>query len=337
MTTPTNSNCLHRHHGFTLVEMMIAIALGLLITSVVVGIFLSGNRNYAQDERYARLQENARFAMNTLVTDLGSTDFWGSMIDPSRITVAPASVTTPLAACNIAGLATTAFDGISDATAAAITVRFPCITDAKDNTSAIVIKRVLGACLANDPIFATKCAAGPPIATRAYLRTNSTAGQIVADNTESPIAGGFRFWEYIPRIYYIRRFSVTDGDGIPTLVRKALQGGVMESQPLVDGIENFRVTPGTAVLMAAAMVASPETPVPVKVYVLARSLDRDLAYNVNQVAVKIYNLGDTCFNTAGDNGCIALQAVDNTPQHYYRRVFSSTVAARNPGLIAGLN
>ncbi len=319
MTTPTDSHCLHRHHGFTLVEMMIAIALGLLITSVVIGIFLSGNRNYAQDERYARLQENARFAMKTLMTDVSSGDFWGSMVGASAITGIGA-------ACGITLDAANPLDVLIPSTAAAIEAKYTCITDAKENTSVLVIKRVQGACYSGDPAFVPACTAGVPPA-GVYLRTNGYVGRLITvpTDTTTASAGRERDWEFIPRIYYIRRFSVTDGDGIPTLVRKALQGGVMVSQPLVDGVENFRLTAG--------VLSGTEAPTPIKIDLLVRSLDRDPEYDTNRAGVKTFTLGATCFNIAGDNGCLALQSTDNTPQRYYRRVFTSTVAARNAGLL----
>lgn len=58
--------------------------------------------------------------------------------------------------------------------------------------------------------------------------------------------------KFISNIYYIRDYSVTPGDGIPTLVRSRFDlppgGGVLAHQPpeaLIEGIEGFRVELGT--------------------------------------------------------------------------------------------
>ena len=172
------------------------------------------------------------------------------------------------------------------------------------------------------------CSCTAPESGKAYLRTSGITGSLIPPDAAA-VPVGSRYWEYIPRIYYIRRYSTkaADGteDGIPTLVRKSLQAGAMVSQPLVEGVENFRITSGASSGTAA--------PLPVTVHVLARSLDRDPAYNANQAGVKTYSLGGTCFTTAGAP-CTPLLTVDNTPQHYYRRVFASTVAMRNPGLLS---
>lgn len=316
--TTTEQSYRHPLRGFSLVELMIAISLGLLIIAVVAGIFLSGNRNYAQDERYARVQENARFAMKTLSTDIASVAFWGGMTDASAI----ASIGTT---CNITLNGGAAFVVLTDATAAAITTSYPCITAAKNNTSVMVVKRVQGACLAAaaDTLYSVLCATTAPVPGRVYLRVNGTIGTLV---TDTPVVVGDRYWEYIARIYYIRDFAVAAGDGIPTLVRIDLQAGTADV-PLVEGIENFHVEAGTA--------SGAYAPQPMQVYVLARSLDRDLAYDTDRAGAKTYQLGTTsCFTIAGTAPCVALATADGTPQRYYRRVFSSAVAVRNPGLLA---
>lgn len=52
--------------GMTLVELMIALLLGLLLMAGVIQIFLSNRAAYAFNEGLSRLQENGRFAMDTL-------------------------------------------------------------------------------------------------------------------------------------------------------------------------------------------------------------------------------------------------------------------------------
>lgn len=322
--TTTKQSYRRSPRGFSLVELMIAISLGLLIIAVVAGIFLSGNRNYAQDERYARVQENARFAMKTLSTDIAGVAFWGGMTDAGAI----GSIGTT---CNITLNGGAAFVILTDATAAAITTSYPCITAAKNNTSVMVVKRVQGACLAAaaDALYSVLCATTAPVPGRVYLRVNGTTGTLVTAAATTVVVVGDRYWEYIARIYYIRDFAVAAGDGIPTLVRIDLQAGTADV-PLVEGIENFHVEAGAA--------SGAYAPQPMQVYVLARSLDRDLAYDTDRAGAKTYQLGTTsCFTIAGTAPCLALATADGTPQRYYRRVFSSAVAVRNPGLLAQFN
>lgn len=57
-------------HGLSLVEMMIAITLGMILIAGVIQIFSSSKQTYRVQEAMGRLQENARFALDLLGHDL---------------------------------------------------------------------------------------------------------------------------------------------------------------------------------------------------------------------------------------------------------------------------
>lgn len=59
-----------RARGFTLVELMIAMALGLLVTAGIVSVFVSTSRAGNVQTQLARLQEEGRFAMAQIGSDL---------------------------------------------------------------------------------------------------------------------------------------------------------------------------------------------------------------------------------------------------------------------------
>lgn len=56
--------------GFTLVELMIALVLGLLVIAGAVGIFMSNRREYASTETLGRMQETARVAFELMARDV---------------------------------------------------------------------------------------------------------------------------------------------------------------------------------------------------------------------------------------------------------------------------
>lgn len=56
--------------GLTLIELMIAMLLGVFLIGGVLQIFVSTKQTYRMQENLARLQENGRFAMNFLERDI---------------------------------------------------------------------------------------------------------------------------------------------------------------------------------------------------------------------------------------------------------------------------
>lgn len=56
--------------GFTLVELMIGLALGLIVTSSAIGIFVSNGNTYRATESLGRIQENARVAFELMARDI---------------------------------------------------------------------------------------------------------------------------------------------------------------------------------------------------------------------------------------------------------------------------
>lgn len=70
--------------GFTLVELMVALALGLIITIGVVQIFSANRATYQLDEGLARAQENGRFALEFLTQDIRHAGYLGCNRDVVR-------------------------------------------------------------------------------------------------------------------------------------------------------------------------------------------------------------------------------------------------------------
>jgi type IV pilus assembly protein PilW len=60
----------YRQRGFTLIELMVAMVLGLLVAAGIVTVFASTSSSNKAQTQLARLQEEGRFAMSRLSTDL---------------------------------------------------------------------------------------------------------------------------------------------------------------------------------------------------------------------------------------------------------------------------
>lgn len=63
--------------GLTLIELMVAIVIGLILTAGVIQIFLGSHQTYRFQEELSRIQENGRFALETLARDVRNADFRG--------------------------------------------------------------------------------------------------------------------------------------------------------------------------------------------------------------------------------------------------------------------
>ncbi len=66
-----------RVHGVSLVELLVALALGLFLVGVMGMIFLGSKSTFQAQNHVARLQESARFAIDTVAADLRMSGFRG--------------------------------------------------------------------------------------------------------------------------------------------------------------------------------------------------------------------------------------------------------------------
>lgn len=312
------TNCPNGHYrvqdGFSLIELMIGMTLGLMLIAVITSIFLSSNRNYNEDDRFSRMQENGRFAINTLVTDLSMASFWGTLSDPSEITSGLTAV------CGMAFDANNPVMIVNNpASGSAVTSTFSCVnasnvwTGGSTHADVIAIKRVVG------NVTPSSSSPNPAV----YLQIDNTVGTLLS-TSPSAFVSGDTYWQYIPRIYFIRNYSVTAGDGIPTLCRKELNGAGtgMSDVALIEGVENIQMefgidTDGDGIPNQYDSNPS-ATDIPkivnAKIYVLVRSLTQDKNNPANS---KTYNLGSVTIDYS------------STPDHYYRRVFDGTISLRN--------
>ena len=310
--------------GYTLVEFMVAVTLGMMLILVVSSVFISGGKSYREDDRSARMQENGRFAMKVLTEDLGMAGMWGPVKSSSSIT-STIGATCP-GGVGITFDSTNPVSVIDQATGSGANSSYSCITAANvydpaaivagtSRPDVLVIKRVLGG--------KSEAVTG---SSAAYLKITDGNGELVQTTPES-FAGGSEYWQFMPRIYYIRKKS---SDSAPTLVMKYLNDVVMATgddyeSPLVDGVENMQVEFGVDTdadgvankYMTAPTADELANVVNAKIYLLIRSASYEPKDPLN---TKTYNLGSTVISAQNDR--------------YQRRVFSTTVSLRNPANLA---
>lgn len=71
----------HRQRGMTLVELMVALVLGLVLTAGIIKVFAGNRVNYAFNEGLSRIQENARFSLDHIAYNTRMAGYSGCLND----------------------------------------------------------------------------------------------------------------------------------------------------------------------------------------------------------------------------------------------------------------
>lgn len=320
--------------GFSLLEVFVALAIGLVIFAGVLSIFVGMRTTTAETSSHGELQENGRFAMSLLTDNLSKQDFWGDYTGIFDNASIDHTLAAPDNDCVGGGVNNRSFP-LSVGTFRTLwgqTVEsanpMRCFSDAKIDSDVIQIKRVIGSESVDN--------AGVPLESgdiasvdNYYLVTNPNGGELFAGG-EVPEVDNSRVWQYQHLVFYIREES-QGNNVVPVLMQGRLVNGGMSFAPIVDGIEMIRFMYGVdfdndiksagygivdSFISAEDMTealwdnAGGSKIIAVKVYVLARNVLPDNKYtNTNT-----YQLGD-----------LAVTFDD----HYRRLLFSSTVTLYN--------
>lgn len=312
-----------RQRGLSLIELMIAMVIGLMVVAAAGSIFLVSSRNYRQDERLTAMRDELNYALAVMAQDAEMGGFWATLLNSSSVILDSPSLNDPgCGPAAVPGWAYTnldAFSGVDNATGATANAEFPCIasTEVAPSTDVIAIKRVAGLTWPGIPI------AGDGV----FLRSNGTTGTLYLGgaNPVTPVPAPVADWQYRPAIYYVRNYSVTEGDGIPSLCRKVLEENppVFQSEDagcLAEGIEDMQIEYGIDndtngapdIFVPAPTAAQFQLVSAVRISLLGRSAQAMPGYT----NAKTYRLGNAPVRTPDDR--------------FYRRVASITVAVRNP-------
>lgn len=257
-------------NGFSLVELMVALAIGLIILAGVSTLFVSSKQTYTTQDRLARLQENARFAMQFIIKDLRMAGYYGCISD-----ITPDSVNSTLNnSSDFAFNAQIPLEGLKNATGpwqpsgfATVPAGIKAGTDAiairmgdpndniylnqeMPNTSAVLKVNNIAALSVGDIIMISDCTSAdimqisqlnstdPHIVHNAGAATpgNSTQ-QLSKAYSPSTAPDGTKVLKFVTRRYFI-----ADGaSGNPALFRQDNAGAAAE---LVEGIESLKILYG---------------------------------------------------------------------------------------------
>ncbi len=325
-----------RNRGVSLVELMVSMVLGLLLTLGIVRIYLDSKINYAADEEVARVQENGRYALNLLKRELALAGFYAG--DMAAVDMAAVAVGADCTAGDWALDLEGAIDLVSDYDGSLLTrlgETLTCLVESdggvhvRAGTDIVAVKRTAGDFTVKNGAYQSGVAAAKP--EQWYLRRADYGEDrdwlYVAEGGDFDAADigldtRIDYWEYHSRIFYIRDYADAVGDGIPTLCVNELVGNEMIGNCLVNGVEDMQIEFGIDTdadgipnqFKGAPTAAELSNAVVARVYLLLRSVN-ELSNYTNS---KTYQLGQ--------------QAVGARNDGFYRRVMSTTVQTRNAHL-----
>jgi type IV pilus assembly protein PilW len=319
--------------GFSLLEVFIALAIGLIIFAGVLSIFVGLRTTTSETSSYGELQENGRFAVSVLTDDLLRQDFWGDYtgsLDLASINPVPAAPTGECIGGGINNgtfpLAAGHFRTLWGETVTSATILSGCRDDAKVASDILQLKRVVSAPLVK--------ADGEPIETAPsgnyYLVSNINNGTIFAAGAVPEIENS-QVWEYQHHIYYVRE-ETQGSNTVPVLMQGQLSN-TLSFAPIIDGIEMIRFEYGIDTEIDPSVAGYGI----VNAYIPAGSMTDALWNNAASkiLSVKIYVLarGIREDKTYKNTNTYQLAGFDYTVNDNYRRLlFTSTVTLYNASI-----
>lgn len=313
--------------GFSLVELMVSVALGLIILTALFIIFVGNLRTRTEIEKSNQQIENGRYAMQLLTDDLRLAGYFAEF-DPALM-VSPAAL-PDVCATAIDDLKKNFMLHVQGYNDAAVTPS--CVKDLKAGTDIIVVRRVstceAGAAgcdaVTGAPYFqASLCGNPSELGNATYLDHyfKLTAGAPSTPLTKRNCTDAAALHRYRTHVYFVANNNES-GDGIPTLKRAELSENGFSIVPLVEGIEDLQIEYGIdtptvdgapdSYTAGPASIADWRTVVSVRLGLLARNTEKTAGYK----DTKSYTLLSNAANSYSDS--------------YKRHVFQSTVRLNNP-------
>jgi len=256
----------HHHRGFTLVELMVAITLGLFLMIGLISLIVSTVATRSELDKSSRQIENGRYALQLLSEDAQLAGYVGStastafaMVAPVACPTLPLTPTTAQMAAQL-GYSATANPGKSS-------VPYPlfglsavpsCVTNAKPGTGMLVVTRVsttalpIASAVAGETYLQVSNCSSDNLPFVIALGASSTTSNLQLFNLQQKdcVATTVAFLRKVMQhVYFVSTCNVCAGTGAdttPTLkvaeyLKDPTTGAMtMTITPLVEGIEDVQ-------------------------------------------------------------------------------------------------
>ncbi len=219
---------LRTSQGFSLVEMMVAMTIGLVLVGAGIAVYANSRAAYTINESIARLQENARYALDEITRDLRLAGYWGLNSSAALVSGTLPNANNDCAPQWYTNVANRVQGSDGDDSGFE-----PCIPDTttyQPGTDILAMRFV-------DPTPVVT-----PLPNTPYLRSNRNTGRLFLGAAEPPGMTDAQNYKLESRAYYVTN---TPGDGGPALKRVVLVPGAgtaaLLEEVVVSGVENLQV------------------------------------------------------------------------------------------------
>lgn len=336
---PAVNGSKRNQRGMSLVEIMVAMTLGLILTTGVIQLFVSNKRAYEVQTATNGMQENGRYAMKLLTDALRAADHWGGV---EASDVGGTASVTGVVGCDAAWILNVS-EGIRGYEGVSGTPPLPsgCIANADyvANTDVFVVRHAGGEF---QPTATVTSSGGSEVwvrsapGRRAQLFSASDIGNLPGDlyDAGDPDAEGLYHYPYRIAAYFLRPCSgkagtacaATDdgGNPIPTLARLALVNGQLQEQAMVNGVEHMQLEYG----VDANLDTNPDFYTDAATVSAAAQWNRVVSVRLTLVvrAEERSALADDTVYTLPNGSNYTAPTAD---KYYQRKVFTSVVDIRN--------
>jgi type IV pilus assembly protein PilW len=240
--------------GFTLIEMMISVTIGLAILAGLVGVLATNASNARSNDRTSELMTNGRYALNSIKQEVREAGFRGhTWAEPTAPGNTYWSTLSNGSGC---------FGTEAGATADAFIANVRQGVWGSNNANPFAANCIPAASYSagNDVMVVRRMAVVPTAETAlqantVYFRSIYERGQLYRSTAGAPVVPPFTGATQTPStfelrtyVYYISPFTVSANENplVPSLRRMSLQtgpvnGGTMVDELVASGIEHLQV------------------------------------------------------------------------------------------------
>ncbi len=347
--------------GFTLVELMVAVTIGLIILAAVSQIFVTSRLSYKLEENLARVQENGRFGMEFLSRDLRMAGYAGC-VNVNQALNASASYTAVNGLNNSGNdplfvfAPQTQIQGYEWTSANTWSPALPGFLAGKvrDESDVILIRRgsdqafrvtgpitkgsditiadannieqddiiLIGDCSGVDVAKVTTASASGGIETLAHVQGGGTDGENAAGDLSKDYDANAEVMRLVTRAYYVG----TGASGEPALMSMDMEKGVWNApQELIEGIESMQILYGEDTPPANG--SADDYRLPANVTDWSRVVSIRVGLLARTPTESGQDVDGKTYSLLSDSGTI--DDFNSPSDKRQRRIFSSTIQVRN--------